>query len=200
MRAALQLFLTNGYAGTSIKAVADELEVSPPALYWYFPSKEDLYVSVIEKSMEDFLHFVRQSVTDDDPVFKLSQLVRAHVTWQLDQSEVAQVFDRTVMLRGRIADIPDSKLTAVTTMQRDYIDMVRVILREGVSDGVFVVEDVKTTAFAIVTLCEYVTAWYKPDGDLGIPAVANRYETLVRRMVGAGSRRTSADVAGNGTI
>src|SRR5262245_9789969 len=90
MQVALQMFLANGYAGTSLKAVADELGVSPPALYWYFPSKEDLYSSVIEQAMQDFLSYVRDAITDSDPVFKLSQLVRAHVTWQLQQSEIAQ--------------------------------------------------------------------------------------------------------------
>ena len=192
MQAAKQLFLANGYAGTSLKAVADELEISPPALYWYFPSKEDLYVSVIEKAMDDFTTYVRQSITDDDPLFKLSQLVRAHVTWQLQQAEMAEAFDMTMTLRGRTTDIiPAARLAPIVKAQRDYVEQVRAILREGVAEGVFAVDDIKTTAFAIITLCEYVTSWFRADGELSIPAVANRYEGLVRRMVAAGSRRAA---------
>lgn len=191
MQVALQMFLANGYAGTSLKVVADELGISPPALYWYFPSKEELYGSVIEQSMHDFLGYVRGSITDTDPVFKLSQLVRAHVTWQLQQSELAQAFDLTMALKGRAADIPEGRLAPIRKLENDYLEEVRSILREGAEAGAFVVDDYVTTAFAIITLCEYVTTWYNANGPLSIPAVANRYEALVRRMVGAVSGRAA---------
>ncbi|KUI31699.1 TetR/AcrR family transcriptional regulator [Mycobacterium sp. GA-2829] len=191
MQVALQMFTANGYSGTSLKAVADELGISPPALYWYFPSKEELYGSVIEQSMNDFLDYVRGSVTDSDPVFKLSQLVRAHVTWQLQQSEIAQAFDLTMALKGRASDIPESRLAPIRKLEQDYVEEVRAILREGVEAGVFAVDDYVTTAFAIITMCEYVTTWYNADGALSIQAVANRYEGLVRKMVGAVSGRAA---------
>lgn len=199
MQVALQMFLANGYAGTSLKAVADELGISPPALYWYFPSKEELYGSVIEQSMNDFLDYVRGSITDTDPVFKLSQLVRAHVTWQLQQSEIAQAFDLTMALKGRASDIPESRLAPIRKLEQEYLDDVRSILREGVESGAFVIDDYVTTGFAIITLCEYVTTWYNPSGTLSIPAVANRYEGLVRKMVGAvGTRAASQGEVVNG--
>lgn len=189
MQVALQMFLANGYAGTSLKAVADELGVSPPALYWYFPSKEDLYSSVIEQSMHDFLNYVRDAITDTDPVFKLSQLVRAHVTWQLQQSEIAQAFDLTMTMKGRAAEIPESRLATIRQLEHDYVDQVRAVLREGVEQGVFAIDDYVTTGFAITTMCEYVNTWYNANGPLPVAAVANRYESLVRRMVGAVSGR-----------
>lgn len=191
MQVALQFFLAHGYAGTSLKSVADELGISTPALYWYFPSKEDLYVSVIEQAMNDFMSYVLQSITDSDPVFKLSELVRAHVTWQLQQPELARAFDRTMSVKGPRTGIPEARLEPIVKLELEYVETVRSILREGVQEGVFAVDDVKTTAFAIITLCEYVTTWYNPDGDLSVAAVANRYEGLVRRMVGAGSRRVA---------
>jgi TetR/AcrR family transcriptional regulator, cholesterol catabolism regulator len=191
MQVALQMFLANGYAGTSLKSVADELGVSPPALYWYFPSKEDLYSSVIEQAMQDFLDYVRGAITDSDPVFKLSQLVRAHVTWQLQQSEIAQAFDMTMAIKGRATEISESRLAPIRKLEHDYVEQVRSILREGAQQGVFAVDDVVTTAFAIVTMCEYVNTWYNADGPLSVAAVANHYEGLVRKMVGAVSGKAA---------
>ncbi len=145
MQVALQLFVANGYAGTSVKAVADELGISPPALYWYFPSKEELYVSVIEQAMRDFVEYVGQSLTDDDPVFRLSQLVRAHVTWQLQQADVALAFDMTVGLRSLSSEIPKERLDPIFKMELQYVEEVRSILRSGVEAELFRVDDVKTT-------------------------------------------------------
>ena len=185
MEAALRMFLHRGYAGTSMKALAEELGVSAPALYWYFPSKEDLYVEALETSMTDFVRHVEQSITEASPVIKLGQMVRAHVTWQLQRSEAARAFDLTMSTRGSADEIPSERLANIHKMELEYGLMFREVLSEGNDQGVMSVDDVKTTAFAIITLCEYVHTWFKPGGELSVTAVANRYEMLVRRMVGA---------------
>lgn len=185
MQAALQMFLQRGYAGTSMKALAQELEVSAPALYWYFPSKDELYASVIEKAMEDFVTHVRQSITEQDPVLKLGQMVRAHVTWQLQQSDVARAFDLTMSIRSLKHDIATERLDPIVKMELEYLQEFRDVLSEGKRLGVMAIDDVKTTAFAIITLCEYVYTWFNSAGPMSVTAVANRYEGLVRKMVGA---------------
>lgn len=186
MQAALRMFLRRGYPGTSMKALAQELGISAPALYWYFPSKEDLYVAVIDTAMQDFLDHVRNSITESDPVLKLGQMVRAHVSWQLQQTDAARAFDLTMSIRSLAHDIPHDRLAPVVKMEREYAREFRDVLEEGQRQGSMVVDDVKTTAFAIITLCEYVHTWYNPNGDMTVAAIANRYEGLVRSMVGAG--------------
>lgn len=185
METALHMFLQRGYPGTSMKALAQELGISAPALYWYFPSKEDLYVEVIETAMQDFVEHVRRSITETDPVLKLGQMVRAHVTWQLQQSEAARAFDLTMGVRSRTHEIPAERLTPIVKMEREYVQEFREVLEAGRRQGLMVIDDVKTTAFAIVTLCEYVHTWFNPQGDMTVAAVANRYEGLVRNLVGA---------------
>jgi hypothetical protein len=69
-------------------------------------------------------------------------------------------------------------------MERDYVLEFRTVLEEGHKRGSMVIDDVKTTAFAIITLCEYVHTWFNPQGDLTVAGVANRYEGLVRNLVG----------------
>lgn len=188
MEAALRMFLQRGYPGTSMKALAQELGISAPALYWYFPSKEDLYVSVIDTAMQDFLVHVRQSITETDPVLKLGQMVRAHVTWQLQQSDAARAFDLTMSVRSLTYDIPTERLAPIVKMEREYVEEFRAVLEEGRKHGSMAIDDVKTTAFAIVTLCEYVHTWFNPAGNMSVAAVANRYEGLVRNMVGAATK------------
>lgn len=185
MKAALQMFLQKGYAGTSMKSLAQELGVSAPALYWYFPSKEDLYVTVIETTTKEFLQYVRESITEDEPVRRLGQMVRAHVTWQLQQSDAARAFDLTMTLRGASHDVPGDRLAPIYEMELEYVREFRDVLQKGQDLGVMRVDDVTTTAFAIITLCEYVHTWFNPQGALSVAAVANRYEGLVRNMVSA---------------
>lgn len=185
MKVALQKFLQHGYAGTSMKSLAQELGVSAPAIYWYFPSKDDLYVSVLEGAMKDFLSHVRQSITEEEPVHRLGQIVRAHVTWQLLQSGAARAFDLTMSYKGESHDIPSERLEPVFEMQREFVREVESVVQDGKDQGVMRVDNVTTTTFAIITMCDYVFTWFDPRGEMSIAAVANRYEGLVRNMVGA---------------
>ena len=43
VEAAYDLFLQKGYHATTMSAIADSLGVTKPALYQYFPGKEELY-------------------------------------------------------------------------------------------------------------------------------------------------------------
>lgn len=195
MKVALQKFLQHGYAGTSMKALAQELGVSAPAIYWYFPSKDDLYVSVLVAAMKDFLAHVRESITEDEPVLRLGQVVRAHVTWQLQQLGAARAFDLTMSYKGEAHEIPSDRLEPVFEMQREYVREVQEVLQKGKDRGVMRVDDVMTASFAIITLCDYVFTWFDPHGEMSIAAVANRYEGLVRNMVGASASRNSNKAA-----
>jgi AcrR family transcriptional regulator len=48
---ALQLFAERGYAGTSLREIAERLGVTKAAVYYHFPTKEDILASLLE----DFL-------------------------------------------------------------------------------------------------------------------------------------------------
>lgn len=50
--AALQLFATKGFSGTSIGAIAKEANVSKGLLYNYFDSKDDLLINIIQGAID----------------------------------------------------------------------------------------------------------------------------------------------------
>lgn len=53
-RAARSVFAEKGYAKTSIEQIAREASLSVGAIYLYFRSKEDLYVSLLEETLDLF--------------------------------------------------------------------------------------------------------------------------------------------------
>jgi AcrR family transcriptional regulator len=52
--AAREVFTEKGYAKTSIEQIARRATLSVGAIYLYFRSKEDLYVSLLEETLEKF--------------------------------------------------------------------------------------------------------------------------------------------------
>lgn len=185
LRTALQLFMRHGYQGTSLKAIARELDISAPALYWYFPSKEEIFASVMEMSMLEFWTAVKNSLTEGDPVLRLGQLVRTHVRWQLSQSDVARTFDIGVGMRPLVPGLTEERSKGLIALEREYLTELRRILTKGQRSGQFSFTELKVTAFAITSMCEYVHTWFVPDGPLNIEDIAAHYERLVLAMVGA---------------
>jgi AcrR family transcriptional regulator len=61
VEAAYNLFLTEGYHGTTMDRIAGALGVTKPALYQYFPGKEDLYAAVAEHARQELKGILERS-------------------------------------------------------------------------------------------------------------------------------------------
>jgi AcrR family transcriptional regulator len=61
--AAFQLFIKKGYHGTTMEEIAESLGVTKPALYQYFPGKEDLFAAVAEQARRELKGTLERSYT-----------------------------------------------------------------------------------------------------------------------------------------
>ena len=51
---ALELFTENGYEATSMREIAEHLDISKAALYYHFAGKEDIIRSLFDEYLEEF--------------------------------------------------------------------------------------------------------------------------------------------------
>ena len=56
MSAAEELFLENGYNLTTTTMIAGKAGVTHAMLHYYFRTKEHIFIKVLDKNMESFLH------------------------------------------------------------------------------------------------------------------------------------------------
>ncbi|HHY97757.1 MAG TPA: TetR/AcrR family transcriptional regulator [Firmicutes bacterium] len=56
LQAAISLIARKGYEGTSVREIAEAANTTVPMIYYYFDSKEGLYVSLLEHGIESFLN------------------------------------------------------------------------------------------------------------------------------------------------
>jgi AcrR family transcriptional regulator len=66
IEASYNLFLTKGYSRTTMDDIAGALGVTKPALYQYFPGKEDLYAAVAEYARQELKGILERSYRDRD--------------------------------------------------------------------------------------------------------------------------------------
>lgn len=183
LEAAANRFLRQGYAGTTLGSIAADIGVTTPALYWHFASKEELFASSMEQVLTSFVTFVREAVNAADPVSRLAQTVEAHVTWQLEQSDVAAAYASTVGMKPLLSGLGEQYQARLVEIQRGYMRELRSTLAAGKALGSFDYSDEGVAAFAVVTMCEYVHVWYSPGGRLEVKEVISQMVQLALRSV-----------------
>ena len=60
-------FAVKGYSGAYLQSIAKEVGVQKTALYYYFPSKEALYVAVLERILESLDRLVMAAMSRGSP-------------------------------------------------------------------------------------------------------------------------------------
>lgn len=186
LRAALALFYERGYHGASLNAIAAEVGISAPALYWHFASKRELCFAAVHQELSSFVYALRPSRDEATPEARLGQYVRTYVLLKLKQNQWLRT-PGVVGAYGQVRDaLSETQRVRLDALQSEALDLLRATLEEGRREGVFDFEDTTATAFAIVTMCEYVFQWFRPGGRLTAPAVADLYRDLVLAMVRGG--------------
>jgi len=106
MDAAEQLFLRHGYEATAMAAIAARAGVANNAVYWYFPSKDDLLAAVLQRRQERALAELPEPPTDTpdaqilallaqlDQVAKLTATVHARAKHSTAVAEMHGAFHR----------------------------------------------------------------------------------------------------------
>ncbi len=80
MQAAIRLLAQRGYRGTSLAAVAAEVEMSQPGLLHHFPSKERLLLAVLEERDREDLERVADTLAGSGIRQALEAVVRHNQT------------------------------------------------------------------------------------------------------------------------
>ena len=92
IRVASRMFLEDGYSHTTIRAISNELNISPGHLMFYFPTKEHLLAEVVDM-LCDFQWKLIKRITDDGAsqlmaiCFELTTMTSA-----CEESEIARDF------------------------------------------------------------------------------------------------------------
>ncbi len=127
---ATTLFATRGYHPTSVADIVDELGVGKGVFYWYFKSKEELFVEILRTAQKDLRRTQqRQIAADSDPVKRIAGGVRAAVEWSAEHRDLFQLFEfahtdehfAPAMRAGRAVLVHDAATHIIAAMEAGQI-------------------------------------------------------------------------------
>src|SRR5262245_40943417 len=89
---AAAIFAQNGYQHTDVQLVADALPVGKGTIYRYFPSKEALFLAVVDRGIQRMREAVTAVTTGiDDPLEVVARAIRAYLAFYRDHPEFAEL-------------------------------------------------------------------------------------------------------------
>lgn len=163
--AALQLFSARGYTAVSIQDIAREGKVNSALIYYYFTSKDRLFVTALKYSAEAAgQHHRKLRGAQDDPVEEinswfdvnaqmakpLGQMLRLMLDYRVSRK-------RSVSVDRLIADFYESE-----------VGLLRRQIGRGIKSGIFRPVDAEKTALFVSTHLDglMVATSIRPDYDL----------------------------------
>lgn len=176
--AAIRLFRQRGYHGTSMRDLADAVQLESASLYYHYPSKHDILFELFRRTMDDLSGGLREAIGNGgNAQQQLCAVVRFHVGFHISRQDEAFVSHSEL----RVLNL--AQRAAIIEMRDRYQELVCALLRDGVAQGLFDVSDVRMTATAILMMCSGVSDWFGAHGRLSGEQIADRYVDLVLRMV-----------------
>lgn len=134
LQEAIVEFVQQGLAGARVDAIAERIHTSKRMIYYYFGSKEQLYVEVLEKlygdirSTENRLH-----LTELAP----EEAIRRLVEFTFDHHDRNVDFVRIVSVENIHNAEYVKRSDAIKAMNTTLLDSLNVILQRGAQAGIF---------------------------------------------------------------
>ena len=164
-----------------MRDLAAAVGIKAPGLYAHFASKEEILSCAMLRALTGFLVFMTMPFEPGTPTHLLEETVRRHVRYQLDHLETTRANDLLLASDALGEFLPAPHLERVREVQRAYYRVVKARIGDALSPSSAI--DPGVAAFAVINLCDLVTSWYQPDGDLSVNDVADLYWFYVRGLL-----------------
>jgi AcrR family transcriptional regulator len=186
--AASTLFRDRGYAGTSVRDIAQALQMQGGSLYAHVASKEDMLWAIVTRAADRF-HAEVAPIAESERTAarKLRRMIRAHVAVVTSSQRDAAVFlHEWRFLSGERREQIAQRRDLYEGLFRDAID-------QGVKSREFGRMDPAQTAMVILSALNGIATWYQPDGKLTPAQIADQHADLFIRALTWGLPETEGE-------
>jgi AcrR family transcriptional regulator len=174
LRTAAHLFLEHGYQKSSMSLLATQLNITKPALYYYFRNKEEILVECYRAGIAHIEGLLTAtSENQGNGLRKLYMYVEAYAI-----SVVSFDFGRCVAMLDE-SELSPATRREVRAMKRRMDMTLRGYVEEGIADKSIAPCNPKLVSFAIAGAINWIGTWYRPDGGLSPEVIASEFARIL---------------------
>jgi AcrR family transcriptional regulator len=159
--AAAHVLSVKGYSGTRLSDVAEYAELQAPAIYYYFPSREDLIEEVMWSGVAEMVRHMQQVLDelppDTAPMDRLMVAVDAHLRHELELSDYA-----TASIRNS-GQIPEHVRARQLAEEANYGAIWRKLIKDAAAEGQIRADlDPHIMQMLIIGSLNWAAEWWTP--------------------------------------
>jgi len=192
--AAAHVLSRKGYAGTRLSDVADQAEIQAPAIYYYFPSRDDLIEEVmwsgIAHMREHMARVLAALPPGADPLDRIDAAVEAHLRYCLEISDYT-----TASIRNA-GQVPENITIRYAAEASQYGDIWRKLLQDADNAGLLRPDlDPMAARMMVLGALNWAAEWWNPRRG-SLDTVVRTAQSLVRHGLGHWSEGGDAEATG----
>lgn len=125
--AALEIFSQHGFRGATIDQIADGAGMSKPNLLYYFRSKEEIHITLMQRLLTTWLAPLRELDDVGDPISELRSYIRRKLEMARDYPRESRLFANEIlqgaprimpMIEGELKALVDEKAEVISGWMR----------------------------------------------------------------------------------
>jgi len=133
LKAATRIFARYGYDGGSIEKISSLAKSHDRMIYYYFGSKEQLFIAVLEGIYQRMDEAEAKAPVRADPIEALTALIRFKVAYYRRHPEFVTLLNTENLHKGRHV----AKSAKAREFSSNALDLIADILRRGEAQGCF---------------------------------------------------------------
>ena len=182
---ATEYFGDKGYEDTKWADVASAVGLGPTALYHYFESKQQCLFEILVEAIEDArAEFLRDCEGDFAEAFPAVVRGAFDRTDREARRSRVLVAEQALVRHPRSAPREENARLIAYSLLKEYESGWRDLLATGMAAGAIPAVDPDLLTRAVIGAYNSVWAWYRPEGRLTLPEIADFYVPRMLRIVG----------------
>lgn len=157
LTAAMTCFMRKGYHQATMDDIVAESGLSKGTLYWYFKSKKELFLALIESALSP-METYWNSFVNDKSKSTAEKLKLITDLFRVEVSEMAPFFGIVLEAWSLTPHDPDVE-NLLKEIYKPYLISFTNLIDEGRANGEFSVEDAESTALVILILYDGLTLY-----------------------------------------
>jgi len=176
LQTAAELFIKQGFIRTRLTDVAEKLNITKPALYNYFRSKEEILLACFEVGNALIDDSFDQTIgTGFTGLQRILQFVDRYVHM------LTQPFGACIIMLD--LELEPEPRAVVRKQKRDLDHRLRVIMQNGILDGSIRKDDPKLLVYSMMGMLNWVAYWFQPEGPMSSDQIAEHMKQSVSRLL-----------------
>lgn len=172
LEAAALLFRDKGYPATSMRDLAQAVDLKASSLYNHISSKEEILQKICFDNARHFLSAMKEiEKKDNTATARVKDLLRLHIRLATEDPTSVTSFN------DEWRHLSEPQLSEFKALRKDYENRFKAIIKEGISNGEFKALNATIVLYSLLSSIRWLYDWYLPGEKITA-------EELVENLIG----------------